>query len=286
VTQNVSSDGTTSTVKKAKGITWVKEESNGSSAWYGFEDPSNVLPAGTRLSVKWDELDKNYHWDIFNMLSNNGLLPEKVWRFNLQALDPNNDLIHYFDHPLNIYIEIGEDWDENEITGLYLKLGGKIGDRENWNVRYETIEIEGKNRKFAVISPTHFSDYYLADPTTGKDVYENYIKKVVDRYSKWLEANPDSTKNEQNDAFNKIQEEELNNLTPAEREALEKYLEEEKAKTDAASVDATTTKTAATSQAKNSSTTKTGDIPSTALLSMLMVGSLAGIGPCLKKKKN
>jgi len=300
VTQNVASDGTTSTIKKSSGITWVREESNGSYAWYGFEDPNNVLPEGTRLSVKWDPLDRDFAYDIYSLFSVGGILPEKVWRFNLQALSPKNELIHYFRKPLNIYIEVGEDWDKDEIVGLYVKLENKI--KENWDIRYEDIVIDGEKRTFAVLSPNHFSEYYLADNTTGKDIYDKFLNDYTEKLTKWLEENPKATVTEIKAQQDKIMEELMRNLPDEERKVLIDYIDSLNSKkssniteqsspksetvTESKSATSTPSSSSSSSSSKSSASTKTGADDYSRLLSFLSLGSLAGIGSCLKKKKD
>lgn len=36
-----------------KGFNWLKEESDGTDAWYGFDNTDTQLPKGTSTSVKW-----------------------------------------------------------------------------------------------------------------------------------------------------------------------------------------------------------------------------------------
>jgi hypothetical protein len=218
VTQNVSNDGVTSTIKKSSGITWLREESDGSAAWYGFEDPNGVLPDGTRLSVKWKDLDKDEYWDIFNFFKYGGLLPEKVWQFDLQALDSNNELITDFNgNSLNVYVEVGEDWDLDEITALYSRLDEKT--KETWDLTTKEMTIDGKKRTFAVFSPKHFSPHYFVDKTTPEDIYENTNKEVEAKLEAWKAEHPDASTEEIVAKRKELIAEELKEFTTEQKNA-------------------------------------------------------------------
>ena len=218
VMQNVSADGVTSTVKKSKGITWLREESDGSAAWYGFEDPNEVLPEGARVSVKWKDLDRNEYWYIFDIFKYGGLLPEKVWQFDLQALDSNNELITDFNgNTLNIYVEIGEDWDLDEITALYSRLDDKT--KETWDLTTKEITIDGKKRTFAVFSPKHFSPHYLVDKMSSSDVYENTNKEIDKKLETWKAENPGATDLEIAAKRKELLAEELKDFTEEQKKA-------------------------------------------------------------------
>ena len=232
VVQNVSSDGTTSSIMKSSGVTWMKEESDGSTAWYGFEDPNGVLPTGSRVSVKWSELNEKDHSNIYLLLANyNGMRPEKIWKFSLQALDDKNNLVSDFNgKPLKVYIEIGDDWDINDIKSLYLDVSDSKFKKEEWKIKIEKVKVEGKYRTFAVIEPTHFSDHYVADLSTEEDVFENTNKKVDEEYKAWLAENPNASEADKAAKKKSLLSEEMKNLNEEEKKAYNLKLGEDLAR--------------------------------------------------------
>ena len=174
----VDSKGTSSTIVGDDDVTWLYEESYDSnlgkitSAWYGLGNPlkddgTRVFKEGSRFWVRWinQESDPD-DWAIYyNMLDDEHkrLAEEnKLWIFLTGVTGPDGTQYKVFDLSIPYYVQLGEDWDKDEIHAIFIdkKLDEII------DVSYiSSDEISGcpYNGEFAKLTLEHFSPYALFD---------------------------------------------------------------------------------------------------------------------------
>jgi len=110
-------------------ISWLREESYGTAAWYGFDNSEGALPEGSIVSVKWYGKDDEGYSEKLEKAAKGiqslGIVAEKdkIWVFELNAykkVKDDNGTVKYekvsdFDgKKLKMYIELGNDWDMND----------------------------------------------------------------------------------------------------------------------------------------------------------------------------
>lgn len=129
------------TIIKDNDITWLKEESADTRAWYGLDNSDAKFPKGSRVSVRWIDkesdpqeveryqelVDKNIEFRC----KNTGQY--SIW----QVTDPKNEALS-LQSPVQLYIQIGDDWDEEDVRAYYIDEG-----------QDEEVEVERAN----VVSP-------------------------------------------------------------------------------------------------------------------------------------
>ena len=168
----VSQDGTTSTVIGDDPIVWLKEESDGTYAWYGIDNSSGIFSKGSVFWVKWLDSDKNpEEWNFYykKIDKQHQLLAEdgKLWIFLTGVTAPDGTEYHEFNVDIPYYIQLGSDWDEKDINVMF------ITDTSDESIKVEFIDImqfpEGEGR-FAKLILKHFSPYAIYDRKDTEDL--------------------------------------------------------------------------------------------------------------------
>ena len=179
--ENPETGETSAKLSPEKGeITWLRESSDETAAWYGFNNNSSTnreaaLPEGSIVSVKWiskedhpEEYERKVREDTGDGPQNLSLGVEdsKIWLFELNAykketgsdgkvtyeLAKQND----FKDKMEYYVELGVDWDIDEINAIWLDHQEELAKPE-----IVTIEVNGVVKRFAKIELKHFSTYLL-----------------------------------------------------------------------------------------------------------------------------
>ncbi len=163
----VSDTGTTSAVMKPSNedenkIVWLREESDGTAAWYGFDNSEGALPEGSVVSVSWldeDEADFQEHYEKLDDEYKKKAEDGKLWLFDLEACNSSGDAIHEFegDKQMQVYVELGNDWDVDDIEALFVADGKD----ERINARLDKTEDETGHKQYAVLTLDHFSTYVI-----------------------------------------------------------------------------------------------------------------------------
>ncbi|MBO6126625.1 MAG: hypothetical protein J6P21_01285 [Clostridia bacterium] len=217
-------------------IAWAREESYGTEAWYGFDNSEGALPDGSVVSVRW--LNKNDGQEYYEMLekASQGLKSlgivaedEKVWIFDLNAYKKVEkdgkvtwDKIEDFKNKtVKVYIELGDDWDMNDISAIYVDDNNKV---TTWDKTIEVKEINGVYKRFAVLNLKHFSAHIVYDEKKAIDIIEKLNQVGEDAKAEYLKNNPNAKPEE----LNKIAEDAVtkayNELSEEDREQIEEYM--------------------------------------------------------------
>ena len=164
----VSDSGTTSAVVKPSNkdkdnIVWLREESDDTAAWYGFDNSEGALPEGSVVSVTWfseEENDFKEQYDKLDDEHKKAAEDGKLWLFDLEACNKSGDLIHEFDgdKQMKVYVELGDDWDD--VDGVHA-LWIADGQDESVYANLERIEDEIGYKYFAALTLDHFSTYAI-----------------------------------------------------------------------------------------------------------------------------
>ena len=146
------------------GMIWLKETSDGTSAWYGIDNSDGTFKIGSKFWVKWlsPKIDREEFEEYYNKLDDEHkkkVDKNHLWIFLTGVTDPDGNEYTNFYGNLNYYIQIGEDWDQDDINVVFIS-----GNKDSvLDVSYVTLECpEGKD-EFAKVIMKHFSPYAIYD---------------------------------------------------------------------------------------------------------------------------
>ena len=174
-------NGKTSVEVSGNNIIWLKEESDGTYAWYGLDNSSGFFQKGSRFSVRWidsdtdpDEWARYYNNidDKHKVMAENG----KLWIFLVEVVAPDGTKYENFGgNSIPFYIELGSDWDKEDVNAIYV-VGGSTD--ESVAVYYvDNFEFPGGTGTFAKLMLKHFSPYAVYDS------YGSYYSPSSTNYS-------------------------------------------------------------------------------------------------------
>ena len=165
----VDKDGTTSTEVVKKDVTWVKEESDGTSAWYGVDNSEGEFELGSRFWVRWLNKDKEeweYYYNNLDEKHKNAVDSGRLWIFLAGVTAPNGQEYKEFNKEVKFYIQLGEDWDKEDINAVFISSG----EDEILDVSYvDDISSPAGTQEFARLTLKHFSPYAVYDNLTDEE---------------------------------------------------------------------------------------------------------------------
>ena len=176
----VEESGKTSALVKNDDITWLREESvdhydeNGNavitSAWYGLGNPlkpdgTRVFEPGSRFWIRWvnkDDPDWNTYYNQLDSSYRESVDSGRLWIFLIGVTAPDGTEYKNFGWDVPIYIQLGDDWNKNDLNAVFIKSGAN----EVVPVSYlfsDNINQCPINGAFAELTLTHFSAYGIYD---------------------------------------------------------------------------------------------------------------------------
>ncbi|MDO4477319.1 MAG: X2-like carbohydrate binding domain-containing protein, partial [Clostridia bacterium] len=167
----VDKDGTTSTEVVKKDVTWVKEESDGTSAWYGLDNSEGEFELGSRFWVRWLNKEKGkeeweYYYNNLDEKYKNAVDSGRLWIFLAGVTAPNGQEYEGFNKEVKFYIQLGEDWDKEDINAVFISSG----EDEILDVSYvDDISSPAGTQEFARLTLKHFSPYAVYDNLTDEE---------------------------------------------------------------------------------------------------------------------
>lgn len=171
----VSSNGTTSAVVNPNGMTWLKEESGGSSAWYGIDNSENIFPENSMFYVRWlSEEDGEDYIKYYNQIDHRYIKEVESGRIyiflvGVRNLATGEEITNFNGKELNLLIQIGEDWDKDDIQAVFIEDNAN----EIIGSSYKSAEYPGGTGDFASLTLNHFSPYIVYDKLTEQDQNQN-----------------------------------------------------------------------------------------------------------------
>ena len=197
----VAKDGTTSAEVTGNDIIWLKEESEGSSTWYGLENPKDefgkgVFAEGSKFWVRWLSISEDSkEWkDYYEKLDDeHKKLAEdkKLWIFLVGVTGPDGKEYHGgFDQPINLYIQLGTDWDMDDINAVF------ISDASDEVLSVQTLNKytlpDGRKAMVAKVGLRHFSPYAVYDKVDDYGSYEDDNKSEDENSAENVKSDVDS----------------------------------------------------------------------------------------------
>ena len=160
----VDENGKTSTEITEYGMIWLKETSDGTSAWYGIDNSDGTFKIGSKFWVKWlsPKIDREEFKEYYNKLDEehkNKVDNNNLWIFLTGVTDPDGNEYTNFYGNLNYYIQIGDDWDKDDINVVFIS-----GKKDSvLDVSYVNLECPDGKDEFAKVVMKHFSPYAVYD---------------------------------------------------------------------------------------------------------------------------
>ena len=196
----VSANGTTSAEITHNGVIWLKEESDGTSAWYGVDNSQGTFAKGSRFWVRWlsAENDPKEYQEYFEKLDEahkKQVEENKLWIFLTGVTGPDGK--DYTDLGIDVkipyYIQLGDDWDEEDVNALFISgtedepVDVRFGTVESFNSEFENINFPETTGSYARLLLRHFSPYAVYDKVDNNNEDDD----------KSDEKNKDDSKNEE-----------------------------------------------------------------------------------------
>ena len=176
VVNYVDASGKTSAEVTGNEMIWLKETSDGTSAWYAVNNSDGTFKQGSRFWVKWlsPESNKEEFEEYYNKLDEEHkkrIEKNKLWIFLTGVTDPDgNEYKNLGGKTVDYYIQIGEDWDKRDIKAIFID---EYSDSV-LEVSYENLKFPEGNTEFAKLAMEHFSPYAVMDQESiGSDNYVN-----------------------------------------------------------------------------------------------------------------
>ena len=171
----VDEHGKTSAEITGNEIIWLKESSDNSSAWYAIDNSKGTFRTGSRFWVKWlsPEINRDEFYKYYNQLDEevkNKVKNNNMWIFLTGVTDPDGNEYTNFDGTIDYYIQIGEDWDVEDINAVFISAGKD----EVLSVSY--VNFPGINSQFAKISLSHFSPYAVFNTSSEQKSFNSNVR--------------------------------------------------------------------------------------------------------------
>lgn len=153
----VEKDGRVSSVIPDNTVIWIYEKSYDEGVWYGLDNRDGIFPPGSKFWVK--VIDKNMDTMEFdeNIAKFDSLKKLDIDRGSLivfGVVDPDGNECIIPKERLNLYVQLGDDWDSSDIKAL-MAGGGKDEQLQLENIQLECPEGEGR---FARLTLNHFGE--------------------------------------------------------------------------------------------------------------------------------
>ncbi len=158
----VDASGTTSAEVMGGAPVWLKDESDGSSAWYGIDEPSaSQFRNGSRFWVRWLSQDSDEFQSIYNQLDDEhrqNIEDNKLWIFLTGVTDPDGGEYTNLNDQVSFYIQLGDDWDKDNIGAAFISAQEDEDVTAGYFDNYTCPEGE---KTFAKLQLNHFSAYAI-----------------------------------------------------------------------------------------------------------------------------
>ena len=175
----IDANGTTSVEVAENGMIWLKEESGGSSAWYGIDNSNAVFEIGSRFWVRWlnrdsDPVEFANLWEQLDDEHKNSIDGDNAWLFEIGVTSPDGTAYTNLSQQVPVYVQIGDDWDKADLQGYYVSAAQ--------DEQVQTTFVDNQNYPegqdtFGIMHLSHFSPYFIYDKLTDEEkAAQNQVK--------------------------------------------------------------------------------------------------------------
>ena len=156
---------------------WLREESEGTRAWYGLKLPENYdVPSDTYFYVEWVPYEQLIDMPEYQNLDESVRLQidnNRGWLFYAGLVDGlgNKIDVDFGDEFAELYVQIGDDWNLEDLKSVYVTNNKD----EHIEVSSQELEYPGGKDTFGVLKLKHFSPYFIYD---SKDIITDNASKL------------------------------------------------------------------------------------------------------------
>ena len=152
--------------------TWLKDESAGTAAWYGVEQPAGLLPEGSTVNIRWlageqaqqQALNAQQRKTLEQIIKENAKAPELL---EVSMIAGGKQVGSLNGRTVDVYAATGEGWSADACFAYCL---GEDGGLEPVSSGVEDVKLGGAEMRFAKMSLEHFSLYIVsAVPLCARD---------------------------------------------------------------------------------------------------------------------
>ena len=163
------------------GMIWLREESDGTSAWYGLDNSDGTFKLGSRFWVRWlskekDQEEWEYYYDNLDENHKNLVDSGRLWIFLAGVTASNGQEYKEFNKEVKFYIQLGEDWEKDDINAVFISQESD----EVVDVEYaENTEYPEGSGEFAKLTLKHFSPYAVYDYLENQEALPSVVENNV-----------------------------------------------------------------------------------------------------------
>ena len=153
-----SKTGKTSVPIPVDGACWIMEDAEGSTTLFGLKNENDIFGSGSTFWIEEHKSGSRYD-DLYNKLDAEhkaGVEANKHIMFDVGVTDQSGTEYSQLAKPVSLYIQIPDDWDENQIKAAF------ISSQTDEEVPVKVEDNDG-GTKFAVMTVYHFSPYIIYD---------------------------------------------------------------------------------------------------------------------------
>ena len=177
VTNYVDSNGETSVEINDFSKIWLYEESNGSGTWYCLDNSKGIFEKGSRFTIEWLTYGSNKYFGELKNIDDKSALANNMKLFTISVTSPDGKKYTYLNDTVDLYIELGGNWNRNNISGLFVGAG----EDEIIPTKFITLSALDGEKEFAGMSLKHFSTYLVFDnPVTSENSSSSGISENKD----------------------------------------------------------------------------------------------------------
>ena len=173
--QYVNEAGRTSRVLESgalddRGILWLKETSDNTSAWYGLDLSTGAfdLDGQTAFYIQWlspKDPEYNTYYSQLDDAQKARVEDDNGWIFLIGVEDSDGNKVQP-SHPVNVYVQIGDDWDLDQLKAYFISAAADspVAVEDVHDFPYP----EGTD-EFGLLTLSHFSPYFIFDELTDEE---------------------------------------------------------------------------------------------------------------------
>ena len=160
ILHHIDEDGTVSVdINGESSVIWLKESSQGQSAWIGLDNSDQVFENGSQFHVRWLSR-QDAEWDTYySNLDDKDLPIDWMFMLELGVVDSNGEEIAEIDSAMkncSLYVQLDDNWDISNLEVCYIISSGED---EFFHESVTQMDTPDGIGKFVTFSTSHFSPY-------------------------------------------------------------------------------------------------------------------------------
>ena len=178
IEHHVDSSGTTSVEITENKIIWLKEQSDGTSTWYGLDNTSGVFKEGSRFWVRWitkssSPEDWQKYYDLLDTSHKNKIHQDKLSVFLVGVTSPDGVEYTDLDSDIKLYVQLkNSDWKSSDIKSVFISADSDEVISTVTTTKSNTlnnVSYPDGTGNFAILQLNHFSPYAVYDSFTSSE---------------------------------------------------------------------------------------------------------------------